>query len=77
MNSYDRIAEEARDSKADKSLIAVEKARRAVVQRSSGKGAEDALLADAMSRIREQTTAMWARRKVEHCMKNRERTASI
>ena len=66
MNRYDRMAEEVRDSKDDKILIAVEKARRAIVQQSSGKDAEDPLVADAMTRVREQETATRVRRKLDH-----------
>ena len=57
LNRYDRMAEEARVSNDKKILLAIEKARRAVVQRSSGKGAEDALIADAMIRIRDKEDA--------------------
>ena len=39
------------------------KARRVVVQRSSGKGAEDALIADAMIRIRDNEDAERSRKK--------------
>ena len=44
---------------------AIERARRAVVQKMSGKGAEDALIADAMLRIRDREDAERARKRAE------------
>ena len=54
LNRYDRMAEEARVGNDNKILLAVEKARRAVSQRACGKGAEDALIADAMIKVRDR-----------------------
>ena len=57
LNRYDRMAEDARTGNDNKLLLAIEKARRAVAQRSCGKGQEDALIADAMIRIRDRDDA--------------------
>ena len=54
MHRYDRMAEDARSGHDNKILIAIETARRAVSQRACGKGAEDALIADAMIKMRDQ-----------------------
>jgi len=54
LNRYDRMAEDARSGHDNKILIAIEAARRAVAQRACGKGAEDALIADAMIKMRDQ-----------------------
>ena len=54
LNRYDRMAEEARVGNDNKILVAIEKARRAVAQQACGKGAEDALIADAMIKVRDR-----------------------
>ena len=54
LNRYDRMAEDARVGSDNRILVAIEKARRAVVQQACGKGAEDALVADAMIRMQDQ-----------------------
>ena len=54
LSRYDRMAEDARAGSDNRILVAIEKARRAVVQQACGKGAEDALVADAMIRMQDQ-----------------------
>ena len=57
LNRYDRMAEEARAGNDNKILLAIAKARGAVVQQACSKGAEDALTADAMIKIRDKADA--------------------
>ena len=54
LNRYDRMAEDARTGNDNKLLRAIEKARRAVAQQACGKGQEDALIADAMIKLRDR-----------------------
>ena len=54
MRTYDRLAEEAQYSKDHGISRAIARARRAVAQKMLGKGAEDALIADAMKQLRDE-----------------------
>ena len=65
LRRYDRMTEEAVYGQDHSIRRAIERARRAVVQKMSGKGAEDALIADAMLRIRDREDAERARKRAE------------
>ena len=57
---YDRMTQDARDGGDVQILRAVNAARQAVMQRAHGKGREDALIAEAMLKIRGQEDAQRA-----------------
>ena len=65
LHRYDRMEEEAIYGADHSILRAVERARRAVTQKMEGKGAEDALIADAMLRIRDSEDAERTRKRAE------------
>ena len=57
LQRYDRMSQDARDIGAIQILRVVDAARQAVMQRAHGKGREDALIAEAMLKIRDEEEA--------------------